>query len=115
MYMLEVRDSISVLVRIDSVQTVPNRFHGEPELSIRATLRLSPNAEADREVILWAEVESLDKLTVSDDFIARDVKLEGHCSEDHANPYARASVGISAIWFGESSDDNSLALVMSEA
>jgi hypothetical protein len=109
MYILGVRDYISVLVRVDSVQTLPNRYTGRPELCVIATLRLSPNADKDREVLLWATVDDADVIKVDKDFVARDVQLEGHCAADHDNPYARAHVGISAIWFDE--EKKHLALV----
>jgi hypothetical protein len=90
-YMLEVRDSISVLVRLvfgtRLCQIASTEYRNFP---FGQHCGLSPYAAADREVILWAEVESLDKLTVSDEAsLPSDVKLEGHCSEDHASSYAR--------------------------
>jgi len=109
MYILGARDLMSILVRVDSVQTVPNRFTSRPELYITATLRLSPNAEKDREVVLWATEDDAEFITVDKDFVARDVQLEGHCAADHDNPYARAHVGIASVWFDR--ENSCLALV----
>jgi hypothetical protein len=115
MYMLGVRDQISILVRVDSVRTVPNEFHGNPELQVEATLRLSPNADKDVQVILWAAVEDATHLTASQEFVARDVTIEGHCAEDHANPYARPRVGLTAIWFGDRKGKGCTSLIRREA
>lgn len=116
MYMLGVRDHISILVRVDSVQTVPgDEIHGNPELQVEATLRLSPNADEDVRVILWAAIEDATHLSVSQEFVARDVKVEGHCAEDHTNPYARPHVGLTAIWFGDRQRKGGIALIRREA
>lgn len=96
MYILGPRDQISIPVRIDSVETVSNQFHGKPELSIRATLRLSPNAEKDINVILWAAAEEVDQIVAGDEFIPRDISLKGHCSDRSCH---KAKAYLSAIWF----------------
>lgn len=111
MYMLGVGDRISILVRVDAVRTVPNEFHGMPELQIEATLRLSPNADKDVRVILWGGVEDATYLTVNEEFVARDVVIKGYCSEDHV---ARERAALSAIWFGDRQDE-CLALIRREA
>lgn len=112
MYILRVPDCLNIGVRVDSVQEVANKYHGGPELRIEATLRLSPTADEHKRVVLWASDDEREYFTVDEDFVNRDIMLEGHCPDDHENPYSRQSVGISAIWFDKNS--GILALVRSE-
>ena len=109
MYILGPRDTMSIPVRVNSVETVANEYHGGPELHIVASLSLSPNSD-NVDVILWAGVEAADTIKADDDFVCRDITLQGYCSGDHPNPYGRSEVGILAISFGE----DRLALVQHE-
>lgn len=112
MHVLGVRDKISVPVRIDSVRTVPNKYHGAPELRIAATLQLSPNAEENTSIVLWASADRADVIIASQEFTPCDITLEAFFDNGNDGSPVRARVAVSAIWFGKPSDEN-IALVMS--
>jgi hypothetical protein len=109
MYVLRLGECISVPVQVTSVEMVPNAYHDGQELHILASLSLSPNTEPVN-VVLWAPTSAAATITIDDEFVSRNVTLEGHCTGDHSNPYNRPSVGISSIWFS----DSQLALVKHE-
>lgn len=97
MQMLGPLDYVSILLRIDQVELSVDEY-GRPYVGALAMLRLSPNAERDIPVSLWGEREHAAIIVADKDFVARDAIMEGVCRGNHDNPYARARVGIRAIW-----------------
>ena len=117
MYVLGVRDFPKVAVRVDGVVQVPYR-EGSPEecLHVLVTLRFSLKPIEVR-VLLFAPLELEYLFSPEDDFHDREVGLDGFSAPDEdENPYARGSVAIETIWFGNPSatlNDSSPALVLS--
>lgn len=107
-------------VRVDEVKTMIHERTG-PYLSILATVMLRRDRFGDEhltaQLVLWAKVEDERVIQPDDDFVMREVAIEGKGSPKKS-PHKAGPTLLKAIWFDDPSNAQTRAassLVMQDA
>lgn len=87
-------------VRIDEVRTMANKYTGEPEYLVVVTIQLSRRHDDEVQLVLWASSKAAHVIKPEQDFIAREVVLEGF-GPRKSEGWKPGPVGLTAIWFDD--------------
>lgn len=100
MYILGLQEPLSVEVKVLSIENVPHERY-DPYYNVRVRVRFAPFSDTEITLVLWVHPGRVQHIHPEDDFVRREVILEGFGPSDPGNPYARGSIGLKAIWFDD--------------
>ena len=100
MHLLGLEEPLSLEVKVLSVENVPHERY-DPNYNVRVRVRFSPFSDTEITLVLWAHAGKVHHIHPEDDFVRREIKLEGFGPSDPDNPYERGTVHITTIWFDD--------------
>lgn len=100
MYILGLQEPLSVEVKVLSIENVPHERYN-PYYNVQVRVRFTPFSDVETTLVLWAHPDRIHHIHPEDEFVRREIVLEGFGPSDPDNPYERGSIGLKAIWFDD--------------